>query len=347
MENPGMRFNELMTRLLLLMLILILVILSLFELRIFMPGILGAITLYVLSRQSFFQLVFSRKWGPGLTALMYVVGYLFVLGAPVYLGLTLAGPYIRPILENPADAVGKLGQAVDGFTQKNGLEWLGGGQVGKWLEGLFNWLPSLVNSSINLVTNLILMLFLLYFLLKDGSKMERRLLRWIPLNQESTHLLATETRRMVKANALGIPMISAIQGAAAMLGYYLFGLPQFVFWGFLTGLFAFFPVVGTMVVWVPLVIYTYTSGESGMAVGLLFYSLLVTGNIDYFARITILKMYSNIHPVITVLGVIVGLGLFGFIGLIFGPLLISYIIILTRIYRSEFVAERREDLQQE
>ena len=107
----------------------------------------------------------------------------------------------------------------------------------------------------------------------------------------------------------------------------------------LTGLFAFFPIVGTMIVWVPLVLYMYASGQQWNATGLLIYSLVVTGNIDYLARITIMRRMGNVHPVITVLGVIVGLGLFGFIGLIFGPLLINYIIILSRIYISEFTDE--------
>ena len=85
-----------------------------------------------------------------------------------------------------------------------------------------------------------------------------------------------------------------------------------------------------------LVIYMYVSGETWNATGLLLYSLLITGNIDYVARITIMKKMGNVHPVITVLGVLIGLGLFGFIGLIFGPLLVSYIVVLFRIYMNEF-----------
>ena len=85
------------------------------------------------------------------------------------------------------------------------------------------------------------------------------------------------------------------------------------------------------------------TGNTGMATGLLLYSLLITGNVDYIARITIMKKLGNVHPVITVLGVIVGLGLFGFIGLIFGPLLVNYIIILFKIYMNEFVEPLEEN----
>ena len=161
--------------------------------------------------------------------------------------------------------------------------------------------------------------------------------------------------KLVKANALGIPLISLIQGMTAMLGYFIFGVKEFALWGFLTGIFAFFSVVGTMVVWIPLVLYTYATGEHFNATGLLIYSFLVTGNVDYLARMTLLRKLGNVHPVITILGVIVGLGLFGFIGLIFGPLLISYIIVLFQIYSNEFagkdiqqsVVEKEEDKDEE
>ena len=141
---------------------------------------------------------------------------------------------------------------------------------------------------------------------------------------------------MVKANALGIPLISIIQGLTAMLGYFIFGVKEFALWGFLTGVFAFFPVIGTMVVWVPLVLFTYATGDHWNATALFVYSILITGNVDYLARMTIIRKLGNVHPIITILGVIVGLGLFGFIGLIFGPLLISYIIVIFQIYANEF-----------
>ena len=141
---------------------------------------------------------------------------------------------------------------------------------------------------------------------------------------------------MVKANALGIPIICIIQGLFAAIGYRLFGIADWGLWGILTGLFAFFPLVGTMIIWVPLVIYMYASGLDWPATGLMFYSFIVTGNVDYVARITLMKKIGDVHPLITVLGVIVGLNLFGFIGLIFGPLLVSYFLILVKIYFNEF-----------
>ncbi|MBS1734338.1 MAG: AI-2E family transporter, partial [Bacteroidetes bacterium] len=180
------------------------------------------------------------------------------------------------------------------------------------------------------------MFFLLYYLLVSGKEIERYLNKMIPLKQENVDILASETKVMVRANALGIPIICIVQGTTAAIGYWIFGVEDWGLWGFITGVFAFFPLVGTMIVWVPLVIYVMSQGHTWPAVWLTLYSIIVTGNVDYITRLGLLKKMGDIHPMITVLGVIVGLSLFGFMGLIFGPLLVSYFIILVKIYLNEF-----------
>lgn len=338
-----MNFNDRVRQILLLLLIILMIYVSLHELKLFMPGVLGAITLYILSRASYFQLVYTRKWKKGNAAFLYIVYYLLLLGVPVFLAVTLLSPKISDVLSDPTTVINNIKQAVLQIQTRLGVTIVSERSLSNSLDQTIRFIPSLLNSTLNLLTNLIVMLFFLYYLLYHGSEVEKTLFRLIPLKDANTAMLASETKKMVKANAIGIPLISIIQGLTATLGYFIFGVDEFALWGFFTGVFAFFPVVGTMVVWVPLVIYMYVIGETWNATGLLLYSLLVTGNIDYIARITIMKKMGNVHPVITVLGVLIGLGLFGFIGLIFGPLLVSYIIVLLRIYMNEFTKQELDD----
>lgn len=330
-------FNNRIKQILLLTLIIVMAILVIRELYIFLPGILGALTLYILSRGSYFQLVYNRKWRKGWAAGLFIIYYLILLGLPVFLAVTLISPKINAFLHDPEAMVQSAKASINTIQQNLDINLISESTLTETLGKLSAFLPSLLNSTGVLITNLAILLFLLYYMLVNGAASERHLSKIIPLKQENINLLAHETKRMVKANALGIPLISIIQGAVATVGYYIFGVDEWALWGFLTGVFAFFPVVGTMIVWVPLVIYLFAVNETGMATGLLFYSLVVTGNIDYVARITLLKRMGDVHPVITVLGVIVGLGLFGFIGLIFGPLLVSYVILLYNIYVNEFI----------
>lgn len=330
-------FNDRLRQVLLLIIIIILGFLVVKELYLFLPGLLGALTLYILSRKNYFQLVYHRKWKKGRAAGLFIVYYLLLLGLPIFLAVTLISPKINEFLADPNAMINAARHSIQTIQQKMGMELVSDSTLTNSLSKLTAYIPGLLNSTATLITNLAIMLFVLYYMFYNGAELEREMSRITPLKQENINMLASETKRMVRANALGIPLISIIQGLTATLGYFIFGVNEWGLWGFLTGVFAFFPVVGTMIVWVPLVIYTFAIGETWQATALLLYSAIVTGNVDYFARITLLKRMGDVHPVITILGVIVGLGLFGFIGLIFGPLLISYVLVLFKIYRNEFI----------
>ncbi len=329
-------FNDRLRQVLLLILIICLLVLLFTTLRIFIPGILGGITLYILSRNSYFQLIFKRKWKKGWTALLYILGYIVIIAIPIYLTITLVSPKIEELFNNQ-DAVMK---SVQNFSDK--LEHLTGFKIftteniKNLSSKLSGFIPTIINSTLSIITNLLMMFFLSYYLLVNGRNVEKILARLIPLKPQNINSLASETRMMVKANAIGIPIICIIQGLFATLGYWIFGVEDWALWGFVTGVMAYFPLVGTMIVWVPLVIMMLSSGDNFNGVGLLLFSLVVTGNVDYVARLSLLKKIGDVHPLVTVIGVVVGLQLFGFVGLIFGPLLISYILILIRIYFNEF-----------
>ncbi|RYZ20229.1 MAG: AI-2E family transporter, partial [Sphingobacteriales bacterium] len=144
------------------------------------------------------------------------------------------------------------------------------------------------------------------------------------------------TKVMVRSNAIGIPLLALSQGVVAAVGYIIFQVPEPLMWGVLTGVFSMLPLVGSAIIWLPICVYMFAIGEVGMGIGLLLFSVIITGSIDNVLRFTLLKKLGDVHPLITVLGVIVGLPLFGFMGLIFGPLMISYLLLLIKIYRVEF-----------
>ncbi len=329
-------FNERLRQILILALILTMAILLISQMTLFIPGLLGGITLYILSRTLYFQLIFKRKWKKGWTALLFILGYLLIIALPVYFSITLASPKISSIAANQDKIIQTIQSVSQKVEQKTGISILSAQSAKTIAEKISAFIPRIINSTMVLLTNLIMMFFLLYYLLVHGSSTERYLGKVIPLKHENVSLLAGETKMMIKANALGIPIICIIQGAFAALGYWIFGVEDWGLWGFVTGVFAFFPLVGTMIVWVPLVGYLFIQGSSWPALGLTIYSIVVTGNVDYLARLKLMKYMGDVHPLITVLGVIVGLNLFGFIGLIFGPLLVSYFLIMVKIYINEF-----------
>ncbi|MFZ9261763.1 MAG: AI-2E family transporter [Chitinophagaceae bacterium] len=329
-------FNNQIRQIVLLLIIAFLGFLIFKELYLFLPGLLGALTTYILTRDLFFTLVEKKKWKPGLTVGLFIFVFLALIAAPVYYAFVLISPRISTLFTHTDELLTGFQAMSDHIKKITGQELFNANNITAIKSGLANFIPTFLNSSANILSNILVMFFVLYFMLAHGRDMEETVRKFIPLNDDSISALATETNHMVKANAIGIPLISIIQGLAAWLGYSLFGFGDALMWGFLTGLFAFFPIIGTMMIWVPLVIYMYSQGADGNATKLLLYSLVITGNVDYLARVTLMKKIGNVHPLITVFGVIVGLQLFGFMGFIFGPLIFSYAIILVKIYTNEF-----------
>lgn len=340
---PQKTFNERIKQVLILAIILLLIITVIKELVGFLPGLLGAVTLYIVSRKKYFQLIYDKKWKKGWTAMGFILFYLIVVGIPISLAVTLISPKINSVLDNPTQILNSAKQTIDVVQRKVGFNLISENSISNAVNKLTAFVPKLLNSTLNLVSNLAIMLFILYYMLYNGSAIEKYLNKAVPLKRRNIKILSDETKKVVIANALGIPMISIIQGIIATIGYALFGVQDWGLYGFLTGVCAFFPVVGTMIVWVPVVIYMFATGDTLNATLLLLYHALVTGNVDYIARITLLKKIGDTHPVITIMGVLVGLSLFGFVGLVFGPLLISYVIVMYDIYMNEFVHDHPDD----
>ncbi len=340
---PQKLFNERIKQILILGIILLLIATVISELVSFLPGLLGAVTLYIVSRKKYFDLVYAKKWKKGITALGFIVFYLIVVGVPISIAIILISPKVNAVLENPNQILIVAKQSIDLIQRKTGFNIVSAESISNVVNKLTGLIPKLLNGTISTVSNLAIMLFVLYYMLSNGQRIEQYLSKAVPLKRRNIKILSDETKKVVIANAIGIPMISIIQGIVATIGYASFGVADWGLLGFVTGICAFFPVVGTMIAWVPVVIYVYATGDSFNATLLLLYHLLVTGNVDYLARITLLKKIGDTHPVVTILGVLVGLGLFGFVGLVFGPLLLSYLMVLYDIYMNEFVNEMDED----
>ena len=306
------------------------------ELYIFFPGFLGAVTLYILSKKWYRYLTIQKKWNKNLTATFFLLSFLVTIGLPVYSIVNMLSPKISQVFSHSDELVQGLKSVSAQIKEWTGQELFSDSNVAELQKRITNFFPAFLNSTAMIIANLIMMLFVYFFMLISGRQLEKSFNSFLPLREENIDMLGKETISVVRANAIGIPLISLIQGIFAMIGYWIFGINDFVLWGFITGVFAFFPIVGTTLIWAPLVVFLFSQGHTGQGIGLLIFSLVVTGNVDYLARVSLMRKLGDVHPLVTVLGVIVGLSLFGFWGFIFGPLLISYFMLLFKIYTSEF-----------
>ena len=185
--------------------------------------------------------------------------------------------------------------------------------------------------------NVVVLIFILYFMLIGGRKMENYLYTLFPFSDQNKDEVLNEINMIVKSNAIGIPLLAVIQGIVAVIGYFIFQTPDPLLFGFLTCIATIIPIVGTALVWVPLAAYMALNGDWVHALGLAIYALLVMTNVDNLIRFILQKKLADIHPLITVFGVVIGLSLFGFMGIIFGPLLLSLFLLCIDIFKKSYL----------
>ena len=186
------------------------------------------------------------------------------------------------------------------------------------------------------------MYFILYFMLMNGRRMDNSLYEHVPLKDTNVVRLGKEIRMMVISNAIGIPLIAFAQGLVGLVGYLIIGVNEPFFWFGVTCIAGMLPVIGAALAYIPLTIIFFANGQNGQGIAMAIFGFGIIGTVDNVLRFTLLKKMGNVHPLTTVFGVIIGLKVFGFIGLIFGPLLISLFMLLLNIYSNEFITKQRD-----
>lgn len=325
-----------------LVIIVLLGLLLFLELYTFLPALLGAITLYIVMRKWMFYLTLKKKWRKGWTAALLMFLSLIVILLPIGVLVNMLTSKITFAVQHSNELMTALKKVVADIEQQFDIEIASEENINKLGNFLTNSIPRLLGATFNTLGSIFFMYFILYFMLVNGRKMEGNIYEHIPLKDSNVDLLGKEVRNMVLSNAVGIPLIAVMQGVVALIGYLIIGVKEPWFWFVVTCICAMLPVVGAALAYVPLAIIFFANGDTGRGIAMLAFGFGVVGLVDNIFRFTLAKRIGNVHPLVTVFGVIIGLSVFGFIGLIFGPLLISLFLLLLRIYSNEFITKQRD-----
>ena len=300
----------------------------------FATGLLGIPVLYVIFQPVQDRL--ARRLGPRTSAAFVVTIALFLIVVP---GVSFAG------------LVATQGQDIAGGVVESPILArlsklrLGDVAVGPHLADLgsklVGWLASsafgLIGRATRLVLNLTITLFGLYYLLLRPGETWAVVTPYIPFSPETKEKLRTSFRNVTTATVIGTGLTAVIQGTLVGLGFWVTGLSNALLWGAVTVVFAILPVVGCAMVWGPGVLALALDQHYGGAIGLAAVGILVVGNVEYVMRPMVFRRWARIHPLTTLVGALAGLPYFGILGLLIGPLALSYFFELSRLYREEYL----------
>ncbi|MBT6044725.1 AI-2E family transporter [Candidatus Woesearchaeota archaeon] len=189
---------------------------------------------------------------------------------------------------------------------------------------------------------LFVMLFLMYFLFMEGKSIVEKLRQHIPLKAKQKEELVKRFSNVIYASIYGMIVTAFVQGAVGALGFWIFGVNSPILWGLVTVIVAILPFVGAALVWLPAAIFKLAIGETFNGLGLLFYGMFIISTIDNLIRPSIIGSRAKIHPAVVLLGVLGGIEIFGFLGIIIGPLILSIMTIFLDLYLVEKTNTRKK-----
>lgn len=321
----------------LVVIILLLGVIIFFKMLPFLGGLLGAMTIYVLLRGQMVYLTEEKHWRHGWAAVMMLMETILLFLIPLSLFVWLLVSNLQAVNLDPHTLLVPIQHVAALIKEKTGYDMLSSGN----LYAVLGWTPNvaqvLMGSIGSFAVNIIALLFILYFMLIGGKAMEAYINDIMPFNQRNKQNVLHEFHMVVRSNAIGVPLLAVLQGATAMIGYFIFGVPGAFLWGVVSCFATIIPVVGVAIIWVPLVLYMGAIGEWGNTAGLTVYCVVVVTNVDNLIRSVLQKKMADTHPLITIFGVIIGLSLFGFMGVIFGPLLLAIFVLCVKFFKEEYL----------
>jgi predicted PurR-regulated permease PerM len=300
----------------------------------FITGLLGAPVLYVVFAPVHRWL--AQRIRPRLAAaLVVLLGVILVLGP----GLSFLG-----IIAGEAQdmASGVIRSPL--LARIRELR-IGPYDVGAQLETLGSRLVSfigtsalgLVGTATRLGIQLTITFFGLYYLLLEPHTAWKQVQPFIPFSRKNTEILRERFRDVTISTLIGTGLTATVQGVLVGLAFWAAGISNALFWAVVTVVLAILPVVGSGLVWGPGVLALALEGSYGRAIALALWGILVVGNVDNIIRPMVFRRWARIHPFVTIIGAFAGIQYFGLLGLIIGPLAISYFFELIRMYRAEYL----------
>jgi predicted PurR-regulated permease PerM len=205
-----------------------------------------------------------------------------------------------------------------------------------------NYISEFILGSIHILSRqsigLLIMYFLLYYILtEEDSDFVHKIYFAVPFNEENTTTLIDEFRKIVRTTIISSGAIALFQGTILTITFFILKIQGAFLWGFIATILAFVPVFGSTLVWVPATIIEFLLGNYTDGITILIVGIFI-GVVDSFLRPIIQKKVGEIHPFLSLIGIVIGVSLFGLIGIIIGPVLISYFVLTVEMFSKEYLS---------
>ncbi len=206
---------------------------------------------------------------------------------------------------------------------------------------LINTGNSITNSLTSILLNLptislhiLVVLFTFFFVLRDKEEVLEYVKSLLPFPKEIEKKLFEYSSEITKSVMYSHIIIGVLHGIVVGIGFFIFGVPNALFLTFLTAIAGVIPVIGTPLIWIPVAIYMFIAGNNVAAWGVIAFGIIAS-IIDHILRPLVVAKMTKLHSAVIFISMIGGLFFFGILGLILGPLIVAYLLIILELYKKK------------
>jgi predicted PurR-regulated permease PerM len=316
----------------------ILIILAIFICIYIWPyinGFFGAFILFALFLPVHRWFIKKLKINKNFSAVLIIILTILLVIIPSYFIIANSYTQVVGLLDQKDVLISQLAT----FEQK--YPGLGiSNTINKSVPNLVNWTADILfNNFSNImksVITLLIMYFLLFYLLVYHNELYKRLKEYLPFSTKNSILLAKEFTKVTYATLITTGLVAIFQGLLLGLGFWIFNIKGAVFWGLLAAVLSFLPILGVPLIWIPFVIIYLVRNNISIAIGILILGLIINYS-EYFIRPYLQRKIGDLHPLISIIGIFIGVAAFGFVGIVMGPLILSYFTLTFRMFKEEYL----------
>ncbi|MGM5482188.1 MAG: AI-2E family transporter [Nanobdellota archaeon] len=329
--------KEIFRRNIAIILILALTIFIAIAMSPYINGIFGALILYVLFMPLFSKLNKKIKNKRIVSIIVITLITLLIIVPLLSLTSALVGEVqvIAVKAQNMIDEFDSL-EIIDKYIQNVDLQSLLQSEISNLGSFFQTSLLSALNKVTSFIINLVIAYFLLYYMFINHEKLINIGYEFIPFTKKNSHRLLKEFRDVTRAVVISTGVIALVQGVLLGIGLHIFNVPGATLWGVVGIILSFLPVVGVPIIWIPAGIYKLVVHKPVAATGLFIWGFIIS-NIDNFLRPALQSKVGKMHPLISLIGIFIGIPFFGILGLVIGPLLLSYFFLTLRMFKEEYM----------
>ena len=290
-----------------------------------------------------YQFLNRRTRTAGIAAGVVIVLALVVMILPtVYLVSELVNQVKGTYTTLQTDSLQQVGDYLNSLTNLDvDFQEMLSSMLDQVRQSIVGLAPNILGSISELLLGLFIMFFVMFYGFREGQAFMTYLKELLPLEVGLKDSLFHEMRTVTQAVLYGQVLTAVIQGGLGGLGLLVAGVPNALFWGAIMMITAFVPLLGTPLIWVPAGVGLMMDGATTRGIILLVYGATIVMNIDNFLRPRLVSGRSKVHPVLILIGVLGGLRVFGFIGMLIGPLVLAILVALIKFYEQNYMRRRQ------